>query len=435
MMDELPQFLTGATAGWLALMTLCALVYLVLTLLIGARLALGRLAAERLADEARLSEPLDPGTRPWISVGLLRQVALLGVPFSGLMTEPRPFTTSMVASVAVLLLGRLAQDILAPGAPEPILGGGGFLLRWLDRLFGPLVSPLSRRGPRFALQASLENGIDDDVREEQIEEYIRDAEEGGLLEREQGRLVREIVDLGDLIVREVMTPRTEIASIEVEVDAREAAEAMIRSFHSRLPVYEGTLDRIVGVLSVRDLLPYVFAGGSGAPVREIMRPIPLVPATKRALELLRELQDERQQMAIVVDEYGGTAGLVTIEDILEEIVGEIHDEHEIADEGIRPDPEEEGSYLADGLVTVEDLEDLVGLDIPAGGVETVGGLVFAHLGRIPRIGERVQVLPELELEVVRMRGRRIALVRARKLPATAATAPEPDSRAANGNGR
>ncbi|NJN64733.1 MAG: CBS domain-containing protein [Acidobacteria bacterium] len=165
---------------------------------------------------------------------------------------------------------------------------------------------------------------------------------------------------------------------------------------------------MIGVVSVRDLLPHLLEGAADAPVRTLMRPVPLVPATKLALELLREFQQGRQQLAIVVDEYGGTAGLVTIEDLVEEIVGDIRDEHELEEEYCKPDGA--GGWHADGLMTIEDFEDLIDLELHTEGVETVGGLVFQKLGRIPRVGDAVEVTPGVEIKVADMRARRIARV-------------------------
>jgi putative hemolysin len=206
-----------------------------------------------------------------------------------------------------------------------------------------------------------------------------------------------------------MTPRVDIVAIGAEDTLEQAVARFQSSRHSRLPVHEGGLDRVVGVLPVRDLLAHLRPSGAAVTVRELMRPVPHVPATKHVLELLRELQEERQQIAVVVDEYGATAGIVSLEDLVEEIVGEIRDEHEQDEAAIRPD--EQGGLLADGLTPVADLAERLGRDLQAEGVGSVGGLVFARLGRAPRLGDKVEVTPGVSLEVVRLRGRRIGAVR------------------------
>jgi CBS domain containing-hemolysin-like protein len=406
-----------AAAGWpalgwwaLAAPAIAALLYWALTLALGARHALGRLAAARVLEERGFRQLLDPGTRIWSSIELARQLAFAGVPLLALLAPERPIEVALVASLVAIVLARVVADIIAPWLGEAALTGLAPLLRVVGTLAGPFVAPLDLARVRLAPTTNAENGeIDEDVREEQIEEVIRDAEEGGLLEHDQGLLFREIVDLGDAVVRDVMTPRTEIAAIEAHATHEEAARVMIRTMHSRLPVYEENLDRVVGVVSVREVLPHTIAGAEPVPVRTIMRSVPLVPWTKNALELLRELQEERQQMAVVVDEYGGTAGIATIEDVVEEIVGEIRDEHEVDDEALQPDGR--GGYIADGLLSVEDLEELVEREIPSEGVGTVGGLVFSTLGRIPRLGETIEIQPGLLIQVTGMRGRRIARVR------------------------
>ena len=186
-----------------------------------------------------------------------------------------------------------------------------------------------------------------------MEELIRDSELEGLLESEQGELMREIVDTGSMVVREVMTPRTDIDAIAADQGIRELTAEFVSSRHSRLPVYEGSLDRVVGVLALRDLLPHVLRAETEMRARDVMRPVMLVPGGKKVLELLRELQHSRQQLAVVVDEYGGTAGLVTLEDLIEEIVGEIHDEHETAAQDVQPDGR--GGWLVSGMLPVDEL--------------------------------------------------------------------------------
>lgn len=398
------------TAVWAVLMVALPLTYLGLSLVAGARLVLGRLAAERLADETGLAHPLDPGSRTWSAMTLLRQACLAGV-VALAAAGPREVCGLGLAlglGFGSIVAGRFIESLLSPRWPEAILRGAAPALRLVDLLLGWLLSPLARAHEQIEERGRERAAANEEIREEQIEEYIRDAEEEGLLESEQSALLREIVDLGDILVREVMTPRTEIESVEAEDGVEDVLTAFTRSRHSRLMVQDGGIDHIVGMLAVRDLIPHLAArGGPAVKARDLMRPVALVPATKKVLELMRELQQERMQMAAVVDEYGGTAGLVTLEDLLEEIVGEIRDEHEM--EALRQ--EGPGAYLADGLLPVEDLEESLGLEIPAEGVETVGGLVFSHLGRVPRVGESVVVARGVEMEVLRMLGRRIAAVR------------------------
>ncbi|MFN7966438.1 MAG: hemolysin family protein [Acidobacteriota bacterium] len=401
---DVPTFVVG-------LIVIVAL-FLLLSLIAGARSALGDLTAERLAEESGLPDSFDPGSRPYEALKLLRLTLLVIITVLG-SAGPAPWcgpVTGSLIGLAGIGLGSFVQIAIAPRNPTQILTASAPLLRLVDLLFGWIIAPLARTHERLYTQhRRTTSELDEEVREEQIEEVIRDAEEEGLLEPEQTELVREIVDAGETVVREVMTPRVDIFGISADSDLVALTDAFVRSRHSRLLVYENTLDKTVGVLALRDLLPQLREGNTTLSARDLMRPVPHVPANKYVLELLRELREQRQQLAVVVDEYGGTAGIVTLEDLIEEIVGDIRDEHELPEEEVRTDGK--GGWLVDGLMSVDDVEQATGLEIAADGVETLGGLVFSQLGRIPRVGERVTVAGEIALEVARMQGRRIATVR------------------------
>ncbi len=408
----------GAALAWWSGFALAALLHLALSLAVGARLFVGGVAAERVADASGLPESLDPGSRSWSAVTLARTLAfgaaVLCVALGPL--REHAFLAGAVAVAALALLGRAVESLLAPRWPAQTLSALALVLRSVDLVLGPLVAPLARAHASLTERARRARSAQDEeeAREEQLEEYIRDAEEGGILEEEEGELLREIVDAGEVTVREVMTPRVDVVALAAGDTLEQAASLFTRSRHSRLLVHEGGLDRVVGVLPVRDLLPHLRpATAPGAPpvqVRALMRPVMHVPAAKRVLELLRELQEERQQIAVVVDEYGNTAGIVSLEDLVEEIVGEIRDEHEMEDEAIRA--EAGGSLMVDGLTPVADLAERLGCEIAADDVGSVGGLVFARLGRAPRLGDKIEAAPGVTLEVVRLRGRRIGALRA-----------------------
>jgi CBS domain containing-hemolysin-like protein len=411
----------AGTAG----LAVAIVVYLLLSLVVGARLSLGRLAAERLTEDAGLPEALDPDSRAWACLETLRPLSLATIAILVGFGPPRAFGPwAAVGTVAALVaLVRLNASLLAPRYPEPILRTLLPLVRGCDVVLGPLFGPLARAHEAlYERHRRRRAAQDDDAKDEQLEEYILDAEEEGLLAKEQTKLMREIADVGDAVVKEVMTPRTEIDSVAADATLSQVVERFIEARHSRLPVAEGSLDRVIGVVQVRDLVHHMRANGhspeadtrqislEGATktAREIMREVQLVPPTKPVLELLREFQRTRQQIAMIVDEFGGTAGLVTLEDLMEEIVGEIRDEYEPPGEPVRPDGQ--GGLVAEGLMSVDDLATLLDVELPENGVDSVGGLVLSELGRIPRVGERVQVGP-LILEVVRMDGRRIDAVR------------------------
>ncbi len=228
----------------------------------------------------------------------------------------------------------------------------------------------------------------------------------------EGRLVDALSRFAETLVREVMTPRPDMVAIGADQSLRELRDLMRETKYSRIVVYGENVDDILGVVEVRDLIDY--DGDSDAPLRPLLRPVPVVPATKRIADLLRELQQQHTTFAVVVDEYGGTAGLVTVEDIVEELVGEIKDEFDVESDPIMVEPD--GSVLVAGRVNVERLEQA--LDTPLAQDEevgTVGGFVTSLFGRIPRPGERMEYRG-FEVEVVDAERKRVNRVRFRRVP-------------------
>jgi CBS domain containing-hemolysin-like protein len=212
-------------------------------------------------------------------------------------------------------------------------------------------------------------------------------------------------------VREVMTPRPDMVSVSVDASPRRALDLVIAEGYSKLPVYEETIDNVLGVVHDRELLIALANGTlSNKPLRALMRPITFVPESKRVSELLREMQRNKFSLAMVVDEYGGTAGLVTMEDLLEEIVGEIRDEHdEGEEEPIRV--LSDGEAVIDAGTNIEDVNARLGLHLPHEEFETLGGLTVGLFGRLPHEGEEVEAGEHVLLRIDRTRGRRILAVR------------------------
>jgi CBS domain containing-hemolysin-like protein len=224
---------------------------------------------------------------------------------------------------------------------------------------------------------------------------------------EEIALISSVLEFSDAIVREVMVPRPDMVTISGDQDSARALEMILASGRSRIPVTGDDLDDVLGVVYARDLLRFQDSGAAAASVQTLMRPAHFVPETKKVFDLLRELQREKVHLAIVVDEYGGTAGLVTIEDLLEEIVGEIADEYDTEERMIE---ESEQGYLVDGRLSVEDLAALVGMPLPDENWDTVGGLILGLAGRVPEEGETFQV-DGVQLTAERVQGRRVARVR------------------------
>src|SRR5438093_4147062 len=218
--------------------------------------------------------------------------------------------------------------------------------------------------------------------------YLQAGEEQGVIERDERRLLQSIVDFGDTLVREVMTPRPDIVAIEDDATIEDLRALFREQEYSRLPVYKENLDNILGVVFVKDLIQNPATAGSD-PITPLIRPATFVPETKRVPEMLKEFQRRQAQIAIVVDEYGGTAGLVTIEDLLEEIVGEIRDEYDVETEPVVD--EGNGSFVFSGKVSFDEVRERLGVDIEPEGFETVGGYILTRLGRVPAIGETFEL--------------------------------------------
>lgn len=243
---------------------------------------------------------------------------------------------------------------------------------------------------------------------EHIDALISAGEEEGLIEEEDRKLIQSVVAFGDKTVREVMTPRPKIVGIEASRSLEDLRELAIHEQYSRIPVYEQSIDQIIGFVHVRDMFELSEEDRKQRKVRELLRPIRYVPETKPVTDLLREMQQDGAHMVIVIDEYGNTAGLATMEDLVEEILGEIHDEHE-PERDFYEEPE--GRYIVAGSLDVDRLQDLLGFR-PQEETEstTVGGLVTEWLGRVPSVGEaferegiRIEVLAGDDLRVNQVR--------------------------------
>jgi CBS domain containing-hemolysin-like protein len=233
---------------------------------------------------------------------------------------------------------------------------------------------------------------------------------GGGMESDERELLRSIVDFGDRLVREVMTPRPDIVAIQDDATMGELRAFFREQQYSRVPVYRESLDNVLGFVFVKDLIQRPDETPD-APITPLVRPAHFVPETKRVPELLRDFQRNQVQSAIVVDEYGGTAGLVTLEDLLEELVGEIRDEYDVETEAVVD--EGGGSFVVSGKADVEDLAERLGIAIEGEGFETVGGYLLSHLGRVPVVGENFEV-GDLSVEVLDAERRRIHKVRVRR---------------------
>jgi magnesium and cobalt transporter len=250
--------------------------------------------------------------------------------------------------------------------------------------------------------------------EREIQNIIDVGQERGLISRREGELIESIFEFKDTLVREVMVPRLEMAGVEFNTPPELIIDLILDKGHSRLPVFEGNIDHIKGILLAKDLLVFWGTPPEAWDLDRVLRPAYFIPESKKISDLLRDLVERKTQIAIVIDEYGGTAGLITLEDILEEIVGEIYDEFDRMEPRLLP--ETDGSVLVDARLDVEELMDHFGLTRPEGKFESVGGLLIHLLGRVPQVNDRVTV-DHLELTVVAADERRAKQVRGRIIPA------------------
>jgi len=282
-------------------------------------------------------------------------------------------------------------------------------------IMSPLVSLTTRVANSAARLAGAEN-IAKAVTEEEIIALVDSGQRGGAIESEEKEMIYSVLQFGETLTREVMIPRPDVVALPLESTVQNALKIFIESGHSRAPVYQGDLDDVRGVLYAKDLLAVWQRGEAPATVASLLRPAWFVPETKRADVLFKELQQRKTHIAIVVDEYGGTAGLVTIEDLLEEIVGDIRDEFDIHEEAdfVKLAANE---YVVDGAMNLGDFNDEFGVDVPDEENDSIGGHIYSLLGRVPQVNEVVED-PDHRLHMVveSVASRRIRKVHVTVLP-------------------
>ncbi len=363
----------------------------------------------------------------------------------GLKLEEGGTRFSLLKHVAMALLGVVWLGMTLPSGPlwEALLAAGGASLAVMFTATYLLPQTLYRRTSLEWLQTTMpltralvlaaapsawllnflyslvdlgkpedEHQQEPDVAEH-IEALISAGEEEGIIEEQDRRLIQSVVAFGDKTVREVMTSRPNIVGIDVGRPLEDLRRLVIHEQYSRIPVYEGTIDQVIGFVHVRDMFELDEQERDKRTVRDLMRPLRLVPETKPVNDLLREMQQERAHMAVVVDEYGNTAGLVTMEDMVEVIVGEIHDEHE-PERDVTEEPG--GSYVVSGSFDVDRVSELLNIRLDEETESTtVGGLVTEWLGRVPARGESVE-RDGVRIEVLACNELRVEQVRLSRVP-------------------
>jgi putative hemolysin len=322
---------------------------------------------------------------------------------------------TLLTGFASIIFGEIVPKSIAVTYPERIALAVAMPMVFLDKLLAPpvwlvnaitrlILKPLGIQPQRLAPVVS----------EEELRVLVEAGEEQGVIEEQEKEMIQSIFEFTDTIAREVMTPRVDMKCLPVTATPQEAIELIRKSGHSRIPVYEGSVDNILGVLHAKDLLRLCEGASLKFSLREVMRPAYFVPESKRVVELLQELRRRRMHLAIVQDEYGGTAGLVTLEDLVEEIVGEIQDEYDVEPEEpvqLLPD----GSLLIDARMHLDDVSELLRTPLESEEFDTLGGFVFGLLGHQPSEGE-VVTANGWQLRVHAVEGHRIRTVHAIPLP-------------------
>ena len=380
-------------AHWVLIAIVCSVFYLIFDALRSFALQLSPVRLRALSTDA------EEGSSRWsefavedfqLVSGAMLQVALVvGAGATTMIFDEHSIGDAVLASVAIWTGVVLAWKFLLALIPEDT---GEVILRALIPfsrtayyVFWPALFPLRKLLERLGRHKPSDDD-DEEITAQEVQAYIDVGEEEGIIEGSEGKMLQSIVDFGDRLAHEIMTPRIDVLTFDAHRPIEELAKLFSESKYARIPIYEKSIDQITGIVHVKDLLDTILKNDRRA-VAEIARPPYFISETKKVSELLREFQSEHLQIAIVVDEYGGTAGIITTEDIIEEIVGEIADEHE--DEEATLVEMGDDTWLVSGMLRVEALEEKLGAGLAGDDYETVAGLIFTSLGRVPAAGATV----------------------------------------------
>jgi CBS domain containing-hemolysin-like protein len=389
---------SGASGIWIVVAIVGGLLYLVFDAARYFSQQLGAVRLRRLAGDAEDGETQGRWTRYDVEnfhlvSGALLQIALTLAVAATIAALDRPERTigeaalvALAIWIPVVMLWKFILTFVPEDASEFIVRGIIPLSHFFYYLFWPVLFPLRTLVARFDRVDEMHEENEEPT-DAEVQAYIDVGEEEGILEPAEGKLLQSIVDFGDRVAREIMTPRIDVLAFEAKRPIVELERLFSESKYARIPIYLDSIDQITGIVHIKDLFDAVVKKEEKS-AADIARAPYVVSESKSISDLLRELQSEHGQMAVVVDEYGGTAGIITIEDILEEIVGDIADEHEeeeptIVDLG-------DDHYLVSGLLRVDMLEDRLDADLQGENYETVAGLIFTTLGRIPVVGSTVK---------------------------------------------
>ncbi len=428
-MDVKTWLLGGALAAGLLLAAFVAAAEMALASVSRMQLRQNVAAGQRRVQmaEALLSEP----ARFLSTLLVLKLICYMGVTAAAITLAlrvggPGWVAWTLVGTAVLLLILQLLPRAWVVGRAEQTALWVAPLVQAFAFLLTPITATMRRIGHVVVPKGTAPESIF--LSEDGLRFLLNATEEEATIEDDEKEMIASIFAFGETLVREVMVPRIDVSAVPVDMSMLNALDVILKAGHSRIPIYRDSVDNMVGILYAKDLLRYLRDGRTDVPLGKILRPAYFIPESKKVDELLGELQQRKVHMAVVVDEYGGTAGIVTIEDLLEEIVGEIQDEYDAEEPTVEAVTEHE--YLFDARVSLAEVSKLLGVELPSEGGDTLGGFIYSQLGKVPAVGDTVEYDPVI-VEVLSVAGRRIKQVRAIVVSVTGA-GPEPERGEAEG---
>jgi len=378
-------------AHWTAIAIVCGSLYLVFD---SARhfvqeispVTLRRWSGDTEMQEARRWFHYDPLNLHLVSGAMLQIMLIVAYAATVMAFDEKPIGIACLIAaaiwIAIVTVWKFILALIPEDLGEKLLRGLLPFSHFFYYLFWPILFPLRKVVARLDREEEGDQE-DEHATEEEVQAFIDVGEEEGILEASEGKMIQSVVEFGDRVAHELMTPRIDVLAFDENGRLEELAKLFSESKYSRIPLFRESIDRVVGIVHIKDLFDAILKNQKKK-VSDLARPPYFVPASKPVADLLREFQSEHLQVAVVVDEFGGTAGIITIEDLIEEIVGDIADEHE-EDEATIVDLGG-GEYLVSGLLRIDALEEMLDADFGGDDYETVAGLIFTTLGRIPKVG-------------------------------------------------
>ena len=339
------------------------------------------------------------------------QLPLVSIEITGHLIAT--FLTLLFVTFMHVVLGEQVPKMIAIQKSESVALWTTYPTMFVGKIFRPLILAMSGTAKGAIRLLGMEpTGVHSVAHSpDEIRMLVEQSQQEGEIEAEQEQMIHGVFEFPEIMAREVMTPRPDIIALDINATLDEVTKLLIEEGHSRIPVYEEGLDNIIGILLVKDLLPYLVGseGGEGFVLRDVIREPYFVPDTKRISELLAELRTRNVHLAVILDEFGGTEGVVTLEDLLEEIVGEIYDEYDLPEPDFTVTPE--GDVLIDGGASIDEVNERFGMSLSSEDFDTIGGYIFGTLGRVPQEGDMIHVEGSGDLRVNGVEDRRVTSVR------------------------